>query len=131
MCRRPGRRHAAELVAIGVERRHGAVDDVALRRRVAADADVLLPADYLTALPEDDAPYSAALYPFEHTLEGSPAQQTAMQQYECYLHYYVLGLQAAGSPYAYHSIGSSFAVHMDRYAAVHGFPKKLAGHNQY
>ncbi len=134
----PGRRLPARQ-GVGLARKMAGDLALALHRRgdiaspwmACTDADVLLPTDYLTVLPEADAPYSAALYPFEHTLEGSSKQQTAMQQYECYLHYYVLGLQAAGSPYAYHSIGSSFAVHMDRYAAVHGFPKKLAAEDFY
>lgn len=95
------------------------------------DADVVLPRDYLSRLPTESALYSAALFPFEHTLEGPPAQSMAMQQYESYLHYYVLGLKHAGSPYAYHSIGSSFAVHFEKYAAAHGFPRKLAAEDFY
>jgi hypothetical protein len=91
------------------------------------DADVVLPGDYLSRLPAADSPFSAALYPFLHETEGAPGQQQAMRFYECFLHYYVLGMRWAGSPYAYHSIGSSFAVHMERYAAVRGFPRRLAG----
>jgi hypothetical protein len=91
------------------------------------DADVTLPGDYLSGLPSAEAPGSAALYPFLHEPEGGDGQQHAMRLYECFLHYYVLGMRWAGSPYAYHSIGSSFAVHMERYAAVRGFPRRLAG----
>jgi len=95
------------------------------------DADVELPEDYLTGLPSGTSPFAAALYPFVHTLEGEPSQQQAMRQYECFLHYFVLGMRWAESPYAYHSIGSSFAVHMERYAAVRGFPRRLAAEDFY
>jgi hypothetical protein len=95
------------------------------------DADVELPADYLTSLPSESEPFAAALYPFVHMLEGDASQQQAMRLYECFLHYFVLGMRWAGSPYAYHSIGSSFAVHMERYAAVRGFPRRLAAEDFY
>jgi len=134
----PSRRLPARQ-GVGLARKMAGDLALALHRRgdiqspwmACTDADVVLPPDYLTALPPDDSTHSASLYPFVHTLEGDVDQQTAMQQYECYLHYYVLGLKSAGSPYAYPSIGSSFAVHMTRYAAVHGFPRKLAAEDFY
>ena len=137
-CASPGRRLPAKQ-GVGLARKLAGDIAVVLHRRgdvdsawmACTDADVQLPPEYLTSLPDNNADFSAALFPFEHTLEGSVEQQKAMLQYECFLHYYVLGLQAAESPYAYHSIGSSFAVRMDRYAAVHGFPKKLAAEDFY
>jgi len=137
-CASPGRRLPAQQ-GVGLARKLAGDVALALHRNGAVaspwmactDADVQLPSDYLAALPPDDSPYSAALFPFEHTLEGSPSQQAAMKQYEAYLHYYVLGLAFAGSPYAYPSIGSSFAVHLERYAAVRGFPRKLAAEDFY
>ena len=95
------------------------------------DADVILPSDYLQQLEGLGTEHSAALYPFEHTLEGSAAQQAAMCAYECFLHYYVLGLHWAGSPYAHHSIGSSFAIHAHYYAVVRGFPRRKAAEDFY
>ncbi|MEZ5449944.1 MAG: hypothetical protein R3E89_13545 [Thiolinea sp.] len=53
------------------------------------------------------------------------AQATA--QYEQALRYYVAGLQYAGSPYAYHSIGSTLLFRASAYAQVRGFPKRAAG----
>jgi hypothetical protein len=41
-----------------------------------------------------------------------------------YMRHYVLGLEAAGSPYAYHSIGSTIVVDAGAYAAVRGVPKR-------
>lgn len=134
----PGRRLPAGQ-GVGLARKLAGDVALALHRTGAiaspwmacTDADVQLPSDYLEALPSHDSPYSAVLFPFEHTLEGGPSQQAAMKQYEAYLHYYVLGLGFAGSPYAYPSIGSSFAVHLERYAAVRGFPRKLAAEDFY
>jgi len=134
----PGRRLPAGQ-GVGLARKIAGDVALALHRRgtvrspwmACTDADVRLPHDYLRRLPSPSSPYSAALFPFEHTLEGSSAQSIAMQQYESYLHYYVLGLSHAGSPYAYHSVGSSFAVHMEKYAAVRGFPRKLAAEDFY
>ena len=95
------------------------------------DADVVLPVDYLQQLDDLGVTHSAALYGFEHMLEGPAEQQAAMCAYECFLHYYVLGLHWAGSPYAHHSIGSSFAIHARHYAAVRGFPRRKAAEDFY
>lgn len=95
------------------------------------DADVSVPKDYFTALPSQPSKLSAAIYPFEHLLEGDGEQQEAMLLYESYLHYYVLGLRHAGSCYAFHTIGSLFALHAGAYAAVRGFPKRQAGEDFY
>ena len=137
-CASPGRRFPARQ-GVGLARKLAGDVALALHRPgtlaspwvACTDADVQLPADYLTALPPHNSPHSAVVYPFAHTLEGDSSQQNAMKQYEAYLHYYVLGLQFAGSPYAYPSIGSTFAVHLERYAAVRGFPRKLAAEDFY
>ncbi len=98
---------------------------------LSTDADVALAPDTLDALPADDAPGSATLYPFVHSLEGGPDQQRAMVQYETFLHYHVLGLRFAGSPFATHAIGSLIAVNARSYAAVRGFPRRMAGEDFY
>ncbi len=105
--------------------------DIASPWMLCTDADVVVPRDYFTALPTADTRLSAALFPFEHTLEGSLSQQEAMLSYERYLHYYMLGLRWAGSAYATHTIGSLFAIHAEHYAAVRGFPKRMAGEDFY
>ncbi len=89
------------------------------------DADVVLPDDYFTR-PLGDRP-GAVLFPFRH-IRGSDADaHLATLQVEVRLRYHVLGLRWAGSPFAWHSIGSCLAVHAQSYAAVHGFPKRAAG----
>ena len=53
------------------------------------------------------------------------------QLYEYSLRYYVAGLSYAGSPYAFHTIGSTLAVNAVHYARVRGFPRRQAGEDFY
>jgi hypothetical protein len=69
--------------------------------------------------------------PFWHSPSGDAAIDAATARYELSLRYYTLGLAAAGSPYAYESMGSSIAVLPDAYAEVRGFPRRNAGEDFY
>ena len=99
------------------------------------DADVTLPADYfdrptantmeLKANSDSAAP-AALLYDFRHPAGGNSPGDMAILEYEIFLRYYVLGLRSAGSPYAFHSIGSTMAIHANAYAQVRGFPRREA-----
>jgi hypothetical protein len=100
----------------------------------STDADVKLPPDYFGRAAGWEArggPASALLYPFRHGKSSDPELEQATQIYEVSLRYYVLGLAWAGSPYAFQSVGSSIAVHAESYAAVRGFPQRLAGEDFY
>lgn len=93
------------------------------------DADVVVPPDYLAV---DVAPDAAAalVRPFKHVPQDeSWADFTAA--YEARLRHHVLGLRAAGSPFAFHSIGSVMAVHARRYAEVRGVPLRAAAEDFY
>lgn len=62
--------------------------------------------------------------------QHSPADDKLSQVtrlYEQRLAQYVDGLALAGSPYAYHTLGSTIAVHAEAYARVRGFPKRNGG----
>ena len=85
------------------------------------DADAKLPSDYFAQAP---ASPGCALMPFRH--EAPPELASAMRLYELHLRYYVNRLGWAGSPYAFHSIGSTVAIHADTYAKVRGVPKRNA-----
>lgn len=104
---------------------HGATDSPWIH---CTDADVALPNDYFDRLRSivhaDDV--AAALYDFTHTPDDNSADRAAIHEYELYLRYYVLGLRSAGSPYGFHTIGSTIAVHANAYASVRGFPKREA-----
>ncbi len=55
----------------------------------------------------------------------------AIVKYELYLNYYVLACRLVGFPYAYHTIGSAFAVKADAYVREGGMNKKQAGEDFY
>jgi hypothetical protein len=90
---------------------------------------------------------SALIYPFRHSFVAvndavqeqadettAPLRQKIMQAtqlYEFSLRYYVAGLNYAGSPYAFHTIGSTIAVNSEHYAKVRGFPRRNAGEDFY
>jgi hypothetical protein len=117
------------------------------------DADVQLPETYFTAsqaVQDTESKIAALIYPFHH-VEGQPAEGhhvedrnagesgnvistdviLATQLYELSLRYYVAGMKYAGSPYAFHTIGSTMAVSACHYAKVRGFPKRAAAEDFY
>lgn len=95
----------------------------------STDADAYLPEDYFSRT-ANVGEVSAAIYPFRHCCDASPVGQ-ATAIYEQSLHYYVAGLAWAGSPYAFHTIGSCLALSMSHYAQVRGFPKRSGGEDFY
>lgn len=95
----------------------------------STDADAILPDDYFSRSPQKDA--GALLFRFEHVASGDARVFEATQLYELSLRYHVLGLASAGSPYAYHSVGSCLALSHAAYVTVRGFPKRAAGEDFY
>jgi hypothetical protein len=97
----------------------------------SSDADALLPQDYFAQLDSGKRQAVAAVYPFRHTPGSDQNCDEATALYELRLHHYVLGLEYAGSPYAYHTLGSCLAVKAGAYAQVRGFPKRAGGEDFY
>lgn len=99
------------------------------------DADATLPEQHFhrpeLAACTDSGELGAAVFPFWHEPSADAAITRATALYELSLRYYVAGLAAAGSPYAFHTIGSAMAVHAHAYAAVRGTPKREAGEDFY
>ena len=102
------------------------------------DGDVRLPETYFSSsnqLQNQGAEYSTLIYPFFHCNDQASAEQNeielATQLYELSLRYYVAGMKLAGSPYAFHTIGSTMAVRANHYAKVRGFPRRAAGEDFY
>ncbi len=99
-----------------------------------SDADVTLPNDYFSradtvSVTKDTA---ALIYPFVHKPdENNPVLALAMALYDHKLRYHVAGLQTAGSPYAFQTIGSTMVLHTGAYAKVRGFPKRAAAEDFY
>ena len=102
------------------------------------DGDVRLPETYFTIandMQKNGPGHSALIYPFFHRNGQADLEQSevelATQLYELSLRYYVAGLRLAGSPYAFHTIGSTMAVRASHYAKVRGFPRRAAGEDFY
>ncbi|MCS5635754.1 MAG: hypothetical protein NZ990_04500 [Myxococcota bacterium] len=92
-----------------------------------SDADATLPRDYFEQVEGAAEPDTAALlYRFRHLADTDARTHEAALQYEISLRYYVLALRFAGSPHAFHSIGSTLALHANAYARVRGFPRREA-----
>ena len=95
------------------------------------DGDAKLAPEYF-AMASADKQASALVYPFWHEVgEQRTAHDRAQILYELSLRYYVLGLRFAGSPYAFHTIGSTMAVHYLAYAQVRGVPCREAAEDFY
>ena len=120
---------------VGLARKIGA--DIALRRIVerrvevpvifSTDADASLPPGYFEAARGEAAGW---VYPFVHTSSDADLARRGLM-YELSLRYYVNRLEYAGSPYAFHTVGSCLAIDATSYAMVRGFPRRNAAEDFY
>ena len=94
----------------------------------SCDADVVLPAGYFD-IPAPSPKQAVSVYPYRHNAELG--YETAMALYDLTLAYYVDRLSYAGSPYNFHTIGSTIAVTPKAYAQVRGMPKRSGGEDFY
>ena len=91
------------------------------------DADAVLPADYFSAKLS-----GVGAVVFGHThVSSDPHLACAARLYDLHMTHYWNGLKAAGSSYAYPTLGSTIAVHVRAYASVRGYPKRNAGEDFY
>lgn len=103
---------------------------------VSFDADSTCDTNYFTGLEKCfsfDEPNGCTIY-FEHPLDihdQSPLLCSAITEYELYLRYYVEAMRMAGFPFAFHTIGSCFAVNAKIYATQGGMNRKTAGEDFY
>lgn len=124
---------------VGLARKLGA--DLALALIVAervrhpwiamTDADAHLPEDYFARLTGCERGCAAAMFPFWHEPSGEPRIDRATALYELRLRYFERGLRWAGSPYAFHTVGSTMVVDALSYALVRGVPARRAGEDFY
>ena len=117
------------------------------------DADAVVQPNYLEALmqhfnPAGPVPDGCAVR-FEHPLspgygkgstghselqpdkEFSPEVYRAITQYELHLRYYLQSVRFTGYPYAYHTVGSAFAVRADIYCKEGGMNRRKGGEDFY
>lgn len=128
-----------EKEGVGLARKIGF--DLALERLawrddpllVSLDADTVVDCDYLAAIFAhfETSSRGGAVIPFRHRNAADPEVEKAIRGYELYLRSYLFGLQRAGSPYAYHTIGSAFACRAAAYVAAGGMNRRHAGEDFY
>ncbi len=100
---------------------------------ISLDADTLVNQSYLPAISAyfDRSQKGGAVIPFRHQPASNPEQEAAIRYYELYLRSYLFGLQLAGSPYAYHCIGSALACRADAYIKAGGMNRRHAAEDFY
>jgi glycosyltransferase involved in cell wall biosynthesis len=103
---------------------------------VSLDADCTVSNNYLTEIYRNFREHnlnSATLafhHPVEH-LEPDSLLRRAAEQYETYLRYFRCGLQYAGYPYPFFTIGSAFAVTVETYLKVGRMGRQQSGEDFY
>jgi hypothetical protein len=97
------------------------------------DADTWVEPCYLSAVRHffETEKVSAAVVRYSHRPDQDSALQAAICCYEIFLRYYVLGLGFAGSPYAFHTIGSTMICTPESYVAVRGMNRRDAAEDFY
>ncbi|MFA5181490.1 MAG: hypothetical protein WC405_09245 [Syntrophales bacterium] len=103
------------------------------KRIFCLDADTLVEPNYLSSLRNHFERFSppGAVVAFSHRIPEDRRLAAGICSYEIFLRYYVLGLAWAGSPYAFHTIGSTMACTAAAYTAVRGMPCRQAGEDFY
>ncbi len=99
---------------------------------VSFDADSLCGNNYFEAI-EDcfRQDVSGCTIYFEHPLEKDGGEPGVIVDYELYLRYYVQAMRHAGFPWAFHTIGSCFAVTAAAYVKQGGMNRRKAGEDFY
>ena len=125
-----------EARKLGMDAVIAALPPEALESAVIAslDADTVAEPDYFPAVRawfEHDAALSALSIPFRHREGATPGEEAAIRRYEAYLDRYVRKLREAGSPYAFHTVGSAFAVRASAYVRCGGMRVRKGGEDFY
>ena len=97
------------------------------------DADTEVENNYLSAVRAFFAweEMAAAVIAYAHRDIADSLHTAAIRSYEIFLRYYVLGLSYAGSPYAFHTVGSTMICTADAYVAVRGMNTREAAEDFY
>lgn len=98
------------------------------------DADTLVEADYLSVVSGTMnrlQHHPGAVVDFRHQIPTETALKSAVMEYELFMRYYVLGLRWAGSPYAFHSLGSAMICRADSYVRCGGMRERNGGEDFY
>ncbi|WP_282038903.1 glycosyltransferase [Saccharicrinis aurantiacus] len=103
---------------------------------LSLDADSLVEENYFSSVSKffkDDKKIGCSInfeHPLNEELYGSELVE-AITQYELHLRYYVEALKYINFPYAFHTVGSCFAVKADAYVKVGGMNRRQGGEEFY
>ena len=97
------------------------------------DADTLVHKDYFKEVSSffRNASCGGVSIGLHHRQAEDEAQERAIRRYEAYLDRYAAQLKRCGSPYAFHTVGSAFAVTGEAYVKCGGMKVRLAGEDFY
>ncbi|HSL88102.1 MAG TPA: hypothetical protein VK870_02245 [Ignavibacteriaceae bacterium] len=100
---------------------------------VCLDADCTVEKNYINAIIEyfQKESCKAAVVNYGHNIDGANENTAAIICYELFLRYYLMGLQYAGSPYAFHTIGSTMVCDYESYIKIGGMNKLKAAEDFY
>lgn len=102
---------------------------------VSLDADTIVSENYFILIEqtfENNYRLNLVLPAFRHYLNDlDNCTKNAIVQYELHLRYFKIALKSTGFPYAYHTIGSAFAVKASAYVKQGGMNKKQGGEDFY
>ena len=107
--------------------------DVYPKLIMSLDADTLVRDDYLPIVIQafNQSKISTGLVDYEHQVPSDSNERLAICAYEIFLRYWIWGLRYAGSPYAFHSIGSTIVTTSEAYLSVRGMNRREAGEDFY
>lgn len=100
---------------------------------ISLDADTLVRPGYAGAIVKhfSAAVAGGAVIPFAHQPASGEPENRAIERYELFLRCYVAGLCFAGSPYAFHTVGSAMACRVSAYLKCGGMNRRRAGEDFY
>ena len=100
---------------------------------ISLDADTTVEPGYAGVIIShfSRAIYGGAVINYVHRQGGNDAENSAIERYELFLRCYVAGLQYAGSPYAFHTVGSAMACRASAYVNCGGMNRRQAGEDFY
>jgi len=100
-------------------------------RIYSLDADVLVDPEYFNRVSAALDGADTVTIGIRHQQGATPETEAAIRRYERHMDRYVAQLKAAGSPYAFHTIGSAFAVTGTSYLRAGGMKVRPAGEDFY
>ena len=97
------------------------------------DADTWVDKEYFKEVDSffRNTSYGGVSIGLHHRKADDENQERAIRRYEAYLDRYAAQLKRCHSPYAFHTVGSAFAVRGDSYVKCGGMKVRLAGEDFY